>query len=148
MNILAKATRTVYIIPYSNSIEITKTVGEKTIRTGEYTQGYANPFWVKSYVSAPRGLSTVDINGIKVPEQREMVVDNDRSYVNENPIREADLVLIPIETLSQSDDETLTLLLDQGELSSYAKDNFYTYRISNTSTYDYHFHFTITRIEV
>lgn len=148
MNILAKATRTVYIIPYSNSIEITKTVGDKTIRTGEYTQGYANPFWVKSYVSAPRGLSTVDINGIKVPEQREMVVDNDRSYVNENPIREADLVLIPIETLSQSDDDVLALLLDEGKLSSFAKENFYVYRISNISTYDYHFHFTITRIEV
>ena len=99
-------------------------------------------------MSAPRGLYTVDINGIKVPEQREMVVDNDRTYVNENPIREADLVLIPIETLSQSDDETLTLLLDQGELSSYAKDNFYPYRISNISTYDYHFHFTITRIDI
>lgn len=148
MNILAKATRTVYIAPYASSIEVTKTVGEKTIRTGEYTQGYANPFWIKSYVSAPRGLYQVDINGIKVPEQREMVVDNDRSYVNENPIREADLVLIPIETLSQSNDDVLELLLDEGKLSSFAKENFYVYRISNISTYDYHFHFTITRIEV
>lgn len=148
MNILAKATRTVYIVPYASSIEVTKTVGDKTIRTGEYTQGYSNPFWIKSYVSAPRGLYQVDINGIKVPEQREMVVDNDRSYVNENPIKEADLVLIPIETLSQSNDDVLELLLDEGKLSSFAKENFYVYRISNISTYDYHFHFTITRIEV
>ena len=148
MNILAKATRTVYIVPYAGSIEVTKTVGDKTIRTGEYTQGYANPFWIKSYVSAPRGLYQVDINGIKVPEQREMVVDNDRSYVNENPIREADLVLIPIETLSQSVEDVVELLLDEGKLSSFAKENFYVYRISNISTYDYHFHFTITRIEV
>lgn len=148
MNILAKATRTVYIVPYSNSIEVTKTVGNKTIRTGEHTQGYSNPFWIKSYVSAPRGLYQVDINGIKVPEQREMVVDNDRSYVRENPIREADLVLIPIEMLSQSDDDVVELLLDEGQLSSFAKENFYVYRISNISTYDYHFHFTITRIEV
>lgn len=148
MNILAKATRTVYIVPYSNSIEVTKTVGEKTIRTGEYTQGYSNPFWVKSYVSSPRGLYTVDINGVKMPEQREMVVDNDRSFVNQNPVREADLVLIPIETLSQSDDDVLALLLDEGQLSSFAKENFYVYRISNISTYDYHFHFIITRIEV
>ena len=148
MNILAKATKTVYIIPYSDSVEVTKEVNGKTIRTGEYTQGYGNPFCIKAYVSAPRGLSTVDINGIKVPEQREMVVSNDRTYIRENPIREADLVLIPIQTLSQGKWEVLELLLDDGKLSSFAKENFYPYRISNISTYDYHFHFTITRIEI
>lgn len=148
MNILAKATKTVYIVPYSDNIEITKEVNGKTIRTGEYKQGYDEPFYIKAYVSSPRGLSTVDINGIKVPEQREMVTDNDRTYVKENPIKEADIVLIPIQTLSQSEEEAIALLLDDGKLSSFARDNFYPYRISNISTYDYHFHFTITRIEI
>lgn len=148
MNILAKVTKTVYIVPYGNSIEVTKTINDKTIRTGEYTQGYSNPFWVKAYVSSPAGLSRVDINGINVPEQRTMVIDNDRSFVRENPIKEADIVLIPIETLSQSAEEVLPLLLDNGVLSSFAKENFYAYRISNISPYDYHLQYTITRIEV
>ena len=148
MNILAKDTRTVYIIPYSESTEVTKTVSGKTIRTGEYTQGYENPFAIKSYVSAPKGLYMVDINGIKMPEQRIMISDYDRDYDTENPVKEADLVLIPAHTLSQSVEDVLELLLDNGELSTFAKNNFTVYRVSNISPYDYHIQFTITRIEV
>ena len=148
MRILAKDTKTVYIIPFSDTVEVTKEVNGKTIRTGEYTQGYGNPFWVKAYVSSPRGLATVDINGINVPEQRTMVINNDRTYVQENPIKEADLVLIPIQTLSQSADEVTTLLLDDGKLSAFAKEDFCVYRIANISPYDYHIQYTLTRIDV
>lgn len=148
MRILVKATKTAYIVPYSDSIEITKVVNGKTIRTGDYTQGYDNPFWVKAFVSSPKGMATVDINGVNVPEQRVMVINNDRDYITDNPLKEADIVLLPINPLSQSDDDVLELLLDEGKLSSFAKENFYAYRVSNIAVFDYHFRFTITRIEI
>lgn len=148
MRILVKATKTAYIVPYSDSIEITKVVNGKIIRTGDYTQGYDNPFMVKAFVSSPKGMATVDINGVNVPEQRVMVVNNDRDYIKDNPLKEADIVLLPINPLSQGDDEVLPLLLDEGKLSTFAKENFNAYRVSNIAVFDYHFRFTITRIAI
>lgn len=169
MNILAKDTKTVYIVPYSTSTEITKEINGKTIRTGEREQKYTTPFVMNAYVSSPKGLATVDINGINVPEQRLMVVDFDKdyeptgvtgvtgatgatgstgAYEEETPIKEADLVLIPKSRLSQSEETIIELLLDNdGSLSTFAKEHFYAYRIANTSGYDYHYQFTITRIK-
>lgn len=146
MKILAKDTKAVYIVPYSDSQEKTKVVKGKNIRMGEYEQGYGTAYWLKAYVSTPRGLATVDINGINVPEQRMMIVGKDCKY--DNTIHEADIVLLPKSKLSQSADVVAGLLVDDGELSAFAKNDFYAYRISNISTFDYHNQFTITRIEV
>lgn len=148
MRILVKATKDAYIVPYSDSIEITKEVNGKTVRTGDHTQGYGTPYYVKAFVSSPKGMATVDINGVNMPEQRVMVVNNDRDYIKDNPLKEADIVLLPINSLSQSADDVLELLLDEGKLSSFAKENFNAYKVSNIAVFDYHFRFTITRIAI
>lgn len=163
MNILAKDTKTVYIVPYDTEEEVTKEINGKTIRTGDHTTYYDSPFAIKAYVSSPKGLSRVDINGVKVPEQRTMIIDAEKyqyeaftwatgatgeTGYSDDGFGEADLVLIPSHTLSQSEEEILENLLDDWELSSFAKNNFYGYRISNISEFDYHFQLTITRIDL
>ena len=148
MNILAKATRTAYIVPYVDNTENTKVINGKTIRTGERTQYYGQAFWSDAYISSPKGLSAVDINGVNVPEQRTMVTENGKGKIVPSRIHEADLVLIPKSVLSQSADDITELLVENGELSSFAKSDFYHYRVSNISVFDYHFRYTLTRIDV
>lgn len=64
MRFLERDKRTVYFAKYQDKVEITKQVKGKTVRTGEYTEGYTEPTEAVVYVSTPTGQTIYTPKGL------------------------------------------------------------------------------------